>query len=339
MPPLLSRLAWREGAAVGLLLVWVAWAWAAGQLADRPLSLTSPYIVAPLALAGAVSLGRFVRTSVRPDVVVTGLVIATAVLLLGVLTTEGPAKGPIGYANANAALAVQLIGLCGLVMLRASRSRRLVLWVTIAGAVAVVAANASKAALAVAVPMVAVVALMSWRPARRVGWVLVAAALTMTAAAVGVVYLAAREDWPTPVVLALDPARQALWSDALSLWAAHPVTGAGPGAFAEKSGLGGDADTASAHSSILQVGAETGAVGVVLFAVVILAGLLWAARGDGPDAVVAAVAWTALVVHSFTDHLLEFVPVVLAAGIMIGWAAATRSEQLDVSEGQRPATG
>ena len=338
MAPLRSRPTRWEAAAVGLLIVWVTWVWVAGLLAGRPLSLGSPYVVAPVALVAGVALGRTVAGRRRPGVAAAGLVIVTAVLLLAVLSTEGPAKRPIGYANANAALAVQLIGLCGLAMLGAHRPRRLVLWATTAGALAVVAANASKAALAVAVPLVAVVALMSWRPARRARWVIVASALAMATVAVGVVRLAAREQWPPAVVTALDPARQALWSDALSLWAAHPVPGAGPGAFAEYSRLGGDTDTASAHSSILQVGAETGAVGVVLFAVVILAGLLWAARGDAPDARVAAVAWTALVVHSFTDHLLEFVPVVLAAGITIGWAAATRSEELDVTKGEGPGT-
>ena len=339
MPSLRSRLAWQEGAALGLLLVWFAWVWLAGQLADRPLSLTSPYVLSPLALFLGLPLGRLVATRLRADVVVAGLAVATAALLIGVLWTEGPAKRPTGYANANAALAVQLIGLCGVAMLGAGRSRRLVLWATTAGALGVVAANASKAAFAVAVPLVAVIALTSWRPARRAALVLATAALAMTSAGVGVVRLAARDHWPPAVTAALDPARQALWSDALSLWSANPVTGAGPGAFAEYSRLGGDADTASAHSAILQVGAETGSVGVGLFALFLLAGLLWVARGAASAAVVGAVAWTALVVHSFTDHLLEFVPVLLAAGIMIGWAAATRSEQLDVPEGQRPGTG
>ncbi len=139
-----------------------------------------------------------------------------------------------------------------------------------------------------------------------------------------------------PVVTALDPARQVLWSDALSLWSAHPLTGGGPGAFVEYSRLGGDTDTASAHSSILQVGAETGSIGVVLFALFLVAGLLWATRGAAPDAVVGVVAWIALVVHSFTDHLLEFAPIVIAAGLAVGWAGATRSEELDVSEGEPP---
>ena len=83
-------------------------------------------------------------------------------LLLGVISTDGPAKRPTGYANANAAPGRQVLGLCGLAMLRADRPRRIVLWVTtVAAVVAVIAANASKAAFVVAVPLVAVVALMS----------------------------------------------------------------------------------------------------------------------------------------------------------------------------------
>jgi O-antigen ligase len=124
------------------------------------------------------------------------------------------------------------------------------------------------------------------------------------------------------------------------LWADHPIIGAGPGAFQEFTPLGRDTDTASAHSSVLQVGAETGWVGVALFALLALAGLLWAGRGVPAYAVVASAAWTALLVHSFVDHLLDFPAIVLTAGVVIGWAGASRgSEELDVPHGQRPRRG
>jgi hypothetical protein len=58
-----------------------------------------------------------VATRLRTDVVVAGLVVVTTVLFLGVIWTDGPAKRPTAYANANAAVAVQVIGLAGLAML------------------------------------------------------------------------------------------------------------------------------------------------------------------------------------------------------------------------------
>jgi hypothetical protein len=324
---LLDAVGWPERAALALLALWVTWSCVAAMLADRTPSFTSPYVLSPLVLTVGVVLGRLVATRVDLDVVVAGLVVVTTVVFLGVIWTDGPAKRPTAYANANAALAVQVIGLAGLAMLRADRARRVVLWLTTAGAVAVIAANSSKAAFVVSLPLLVVIALMSWRPARRAWWAALTGAVSIVGVAVAVVRLAGLEQWPPEVTRALDPARQSLWSDALSLWAAHPVTGDGPGSLAEYSTLGTDPDTASAHSSILQVGSETGWVGVTLLALIVLCGLLWAARGRAPFAVVATAAWTALLVHSLTDHLLEFSPVVLAAGMAVGWAGASRSDE------------
>ena len=322
MRRLLDAVGRPERAALALLAVWVAWSWVAALLAGRTPSVTSPYVLSPVVLVVGVLLGHLVATRVRPDVVVAGLVIATTIFLLGVIWTDGPAKRPTAYANANAAVAVQVIGLAGLVLLGSDRVRRVVLWLTVAGAVAVIAANASKAAFVVAVPLLAVIALMVWRPAGRARWAVLVGSVSIVAVAVGVVQLAAREQWPPWVLKALDPARQSLWSDALSLWATRPITGGGPGSLAEYSALGSDPDTASAHSSLLQIGAETGMVGVALFGSLVLGGLLWAARGRAPCAVVGVAAWTALLVHSLTDHLLEYAPVVLAAAFTLGWAVA-----------------
>ena len=324
MRGLLDRVGRPERAALALLAIWMLWSWVSALLAGRMPSLTSPYVLSPVVLAVGVLLGGLVATRLRVEVAVAWLVVVTTILFLGVIWTDGPAKRPTGYANANAALAVQLIALCGLAMLGSDRTRRVVLWLTTAGAVAVIAANASKAAFVVAIPLLGAVALMAWHPVRRARWAVPIAALSVLGTAVGVVRLAGVTAWPPDVLRALDPARQSLWSDALSWWKEHPVTGGGPGSLAGYSALGGDPDTASAHSSVLQVGAETGWVGVALFALVVLAGLLWAARGPAPYAVIGSAAWAALLVHSLTDHLLEFGPVVLAAGLTIGWAGAAR---------------
>ena len=339
MRRLLARLGRPERAALALLALWVAWSSVAAVLAGRMPSLTSPYVLSPVVLVAGVAIGRLVATRLRTDVVVVGLAVVTTVLFLGVIWTDGPAKRPTAYANANAAVAVQVIGLAGLAMLGSDRVRRVVLWLTVAGAVAVIYANASRAAFLVAVPLLGAIALMAWRPSRRGGWAVMPAAMTLLAGAVGVVHLAGREQWPPALVKALSASRQSLWNDAMSLWSAHPVSGGGPGSLAEYSTLGGDPDTAAAHSSVLQVGAETGWVGVALFALLVLTGLLWVARGPAPYAVVGAAALTALLVHSFVDHLLEYAPVAVAAGVAVGWAGAKRSGEPDAPESERPVPG
>jgi O-antigen ligase len=318
-----------------LLALWVVWAATTAQLHGRALSPRSPYVVSPLVVAAGVALGRLVARSAKPRLVDTMLLALTAVLLVGVVTTDGPAKEPLGYANANAALAVQVVSLCGLAMVGAQTARRALLSMVALGAVAVVVLNTSRAGFIVTVPVACAIGLALWRPGRPRLWVLAAAA-TLLAGALGVIVLAARADWPAWAVRGFDTARQMLWHDALSLWRQHPVVGGGPGSFQTTSPLAADVDTAAAHSSILQVGAETGAVGVVLLALLLATGLRYAARGAVPYTVIAVAAWTALGLHSFVDHLVEYVPVVLAAGLVLGWASATRSEQLDVRERESP---
>ena len=305
----------------------------------RILPPNSPYVVAPLALGTGVVLGQVIARQAENQAMAFVLLGVTTYLLVAVLWTSGPAKGPLAYANANAALAVQLIGLCGLAMTRTAGRVRAIAALSLTVALAAVGANSSKAGLAVAVPMAFVVALVVWRPVRRrltVFVALVGAGATIVAAAVAVATLAQRPVWPSRTLQALDPARQTLWRDALTLWQAHPVIGAGPGTYERVSTLGGDPDTAAAHSSVLQVGAETGWVGVTLLALIVGGGLLWACRATPSAAVIGAATWTALVVHSLADHLLDFPAVVLAAGVVLGWARATSSEQLDVAEGEKP---
>ena len=112
-----------------------------------------------------------------------------------------------------------------------------------------------------------------------------------------VFWLASRASWP-PMVAApggLSEVRRKLWADALALWAAHPVVGAGPGAFREYSQTAAsDPTLAMVHSSVLQVGSELGAVGVVLFAGLLVVGMVLAARSGGAAAVIGVTAWTCL---------------------------------------------
>ncbi len=339
MRRLLDAVGWPERAALALLMAWVAWSGVSAILSDRMPSLSSPYVVAPVALAvGVAAGGPLARHGASPRLH-WWLLAASAVLVGGVLLTAEPGKEPLGYANANAALAVQVVTLCGLALL-ASPPR---LWLLPAAALvlALVAIflNQSRTGIAVVLPLVLAVALMLWRPAVHRWWAVAVGAATLVAGAAGILTLAGRAQWPPWAERAFDPVRRQLWDDAKTLWLAHPLTGGGPGSFREATALSVDADTSSAHSSILQVGSETGWVGVAFLCLTTVAGLLWASRGTARYAVVAAAGWTALLLHSLIDHLLEFPPVVIAAGLVLGWAAATAapgSEQLDVAEGERP---
>ena len=337
---MLSRLGGGERFGLAVLVSWVGWAETRSALAGQALSPLSPYVVAPLSVAAGVALGTILAPHARRRGVALALLGATLYLLVAVLATGGPAKGPTGYANANAALAVQLIGLSGLALLAAPRGRRWPLVLAAIVGVGVAWANASVAALALGGPLLALVLAMSWKPAQRHTAKVVAIGVSAAAIAVSATAVAAfatRPSWPPSVLRFLDEARRIMWADAVRLWREHAAFGAGPGAFERVSTLGHDPDTASAHSAVLQVGAETGWVGVALLLSIALTGVWWAARGRPAAAVVGVATWTALVVHSMTDHLVDFPVVALAGGIVIGWSGASaRSEQLDVPEGERP---
>ncbi|GAA6524415.1 O-antigen ligase family protein [Intrasporangium sp. DVR] len=337
---MLGRLGGRELFGLAVLVVWVGWAGIRSALAGQALSPLSPYVAAPLSLAVGVALGALLAPYSWRRGVTLALLGATLYLLVAVLATGGPAKSPTGYANANAALAVQLIGLSGLALLAAPRGRRWPLVVAAISSLGVTVANASVGAIALGGPLLALVLTMRWKPAQRHTGKVVATGLSTAAMAVSataVMALATQPSWPRLVLRLLDEARHTMWGDAVRLWREHAAFGAGPGAFERISTLGHDPDTASAHSVVLQVGAETGWVGVALLLAIGLTGSWWASQGRPASAVVGVATWTALVVHSMTDHLVDFPLVVLAGGIVLGWSGASgRSEQLDVSEGQPP---
>lgn len=151
-------------------------------------------------------------------------------------------------------------------------------------------------------------------------------------AAIAVLSLGLRDSWPSWLSAgdSLSSTRHTLWSDALKLWSLNPVIGAGPGTFTESSELASSTpQLAAAHSSVLQVGAELGVIGVMLLAAIFIAGLLFATRGPGPHGLIAGAPWTFLAVHSSIDHLEDFPVVALTAGIVLGWAGTASHVQDD----------
>lgn len=343
MRPVRSPVGWPEFGALTLLALWALWSLVSTIRSDWGWAAALPYLLCPFVLVvGATAGAALSRVADAPGLRL-GLVVAAVAMVLGVLLVREPGKGPLGYPNANAALAVQLVGLTGLALLSTPRGRRRPLVAALVLSVAAVGLNRSAAGVAVVVPVAVVVALVVCLRPTRVWWsvlAVVVGAASAVAAAVVIARAAMEPVFPDWAVRAFDPVREQLWHDAVALWAVDPRVGSGPGSFSDATALSVDADTMAAHSSVLQVGAETGWIGVAFLGLAGLVGLLWAARGRPAAAVIGTTAWTALLVHSTADHLIEFGWVVLLAGAVIGWAGATRrSEELDVAERESPFAG
>ncbi len=89
-----------------------------------------------------------------------------------------------------------------------------------------------------------------------------------------------------------------------------PLRGVGAGRFAEVSPTAADPDLQWAHSAALQIGAELGVVGLVLFVGILVAALLMLGR----DSMVLA----ALPLPTSVDYVLQFPWVLVAYGVALG---------------------
>lgn len=332
--------------AVVPLVLWEVWTVVATFRSDWGWASAAPYLLCPLVLVMGVLAGGWLQRRADSPALPVALLVVGIALVLGVILVVEPGKAPTGYPNANAALAVQTLALCGLALLAMPARRRGLVVLSAALAVGAVALNRSAAGAAVVGPL-AVVVLFAVTVRPRSRWwaalgVLTSLGVTIAAARVIIEY-ARGNALPQWAVGPVDPVREQLWHDAFALWQRQPLSGSGPGSFADATSLSSDPDTMAAHSSVLQIGAETGWIGVALAGLIALTCLLWAGRGGGAESLIAAGAVTALVVHSYVDHLLEFEAVVVVAGLVVGWAgssgnAASRegSEQFDVTQRERP---
>lgn len=312
---------------VGAVVLWTTWLIVATVLSGQSLTWTSPYLAPPIWLLAAVALGRVLGHWGQHWLMAALAAVAGVVVLLVPL-----------YANAQAAVGVQLVAFASLILLAEAPQPRpgrgFALGPTLASLVMVLGlllALRSQAALVLFV-VVGVVALLAvrFRFAPRLGATIGVAGVVLAWAVVAVLWLGRMKEWPAWLTNAggLSQARHTLWQDALTLWRDHPVTGGGPGSFTASSELASsNPDLAAVHSSVLQVGAELGLVGVLLFALIVIGGLAVAAAGSRRAALITVTAWAALGVHSVIDHLFEFPVVMVAAGLVLGWAGSTRREQ------------
>ena len=270
-----------------------------------------------------------------PTVVVGAGAVAWLGLVTGVLDGASPV-GLGGYPNARAAIGVQL-AIAAMMLVVVSRNP----WrqaVGVAAAIAFAAIPVLNGSWAGVLTLALVpVAVLASGSARSTRWVVVACAALVGVVLAGTVALGLsypRVD-PGGTVAAIEDEtlsqrRLALWHDALVIIGNDPVTGVGPGRFQLASPTAvSDADARWAHHEFLQLGAEAGALGLVLL--VLSFGWAFAEVGTvaepGQPAALAAVALAALGAHASVDYVLHFAPVPLVAAAVVGTAVGLRRRQ------------
>ena len=281
--------------------------------------------------AGGYLAGRLMNR--RPWMSAATATVVTATIVVAVIVnpdalTRDPQAGPLGYANANAALYVQAAALSGVAGASASRIPvRLTFALLTLGLCVLpfVVGSVAGAVTAAVVGLATLAAIVRPSPhltrvALAVGAAALVASVAVTAAA------GARHEnamaGSDPLARALGDRRLALWSDALELAAKSPVTGVGPGGFSTSSATArADPDTREAHSLVLSQAAETGLPG----AAAVLALGLWAllrmgrsAAGYAPGAMVAVAGWTGLGLHASVDYVAHYPWVVGLAALVAG---------------------
>lgn len=314
---------------IGALGAWIAWAVAVPLLTGHPLADAGRYVAVSCVLGVSVLAGRVFGARVdlwdrRPIWPWSAMLF---VLGLGVLAW------PL-YANAQAAVGVQLVALCGLMSVVRARQLRsrgpssatataLTILVGVLGLVLALRAQAAQIVVCALLVAVLIALIAPVVLPRRVSVLL--GASSIGGAIVTVLLLTSADVWPERLGASegLSTTRHLLWRDAVELWRAHPILGGGPGEFLLSSPTAqSQPHLYAAHSSVLQVGAELGTPGVLLFLVLLFLGILLAARADRARALIGVAGWSALAVHSVIDHLYEYPVVVVLAGAVIGWAGA-----------------
>lgn len=321
----------------GLVLVATLTAWI---LATASLSGRSPWpmLLTLLLCTAAFAVGR-IGTALLARWVVPAAVVALA-LIVFLRSPEGnlsilSARGFLGYTNARAAFFVQAAFAVVLIVAaaRSWKTAPLVLPAAAAGALFVVVPIASRS-LGGFLSSLFLIPAVFVAVVRRGERAVMAGAIVILMAAVASSFLLAREfsDGFGSVrehrlADALDYGRAVAWWEAYEMLRDHPSFGVGPGGFRDLSRQAQlRPDLGRAHHEFLEVGAETGVVGLVL----LLALLGWAfrrlARPLTVPSTVAALALASLATHACADYLFHFplLPAITSALVGSGTSAKRR---------------
>jgi O-antigen ligase len=323
------------GLTVALLLI--AWTFLVAHLTG---GLAGPVAGLLLGCVLAYGVGR-ISGSVAPSLVPISVVVSASALALlshGDVMSPNPLGGPFGYVNAKAAFFVQATFAA---LMLASVSK-------LAGARAVGFAAAAAFALvpivshswtaAVQVLTLPILTLVIFRAKGARLAIVGCAALFILALLVtttlGVSYRNSERSGLTGLLVrnTVSERRLELWSDAIHLMMSHPTTGVGPGRFQAVSRVArSDPDARWAHNELLQMGAETGVVGLLLT----LTLLLWLfvriwteANASSWLAALGAGALAAIGIHACVDYVFHFPSVAIVAAALVGSATGTSRRHL-----------
>lgn len=281
--------------------------------------------------AGVFVAARLATRWQRPIVPVAVAAVVASLLVLGSVIPDVAALGPpLGYANANAALYVQVA--IAMLMTAAAfpvgPATAVAVPLAAAFVLAAVVSGSVTAVVVVGVVLGLSVAIAARRPVLVVG----GGALAVLALVTGTAFVAvARVTGASPGIVSgaadvVDERRVALWADAAVIAHEHPLDGAGPGRFQDLSPTSrSDADARWAHSDFLQQAAEGGVVAMALLLAAFGWGFarLWAAGAEDPFTALGAVALASLGLHAGVDYVLHF-PLLALVGVALVGAATTR---------------
>ncbi|MFN2540328.1 MAG: O-antigen ligase family protein, partial [Mycobacteriales bacterium] len=333
----LGRPTRRQTDAVGLLLLVLSLSWSELSAAHRPGSHPSNQTALLLGGVACLLAGRMLASlSLLVTPVVIGVLAGSAVLLGHDALQSDPLAGPLGYGNADGALAAQsCAALCLAAVTARVRAVRAGLLAAAGGMLAVTALTGSKSATALAALCITVTVTALLRPlSARNGRRLAAAAAALLGLAVTVtVVLGATYDGTDDsstearaVEATLTSRRPAFWHEALEQARQHPLLGVGPDLFQRVSpmALADPLDDRWAHSGYLQQAAETGVPGGVLAVALGMWGFVMLSRSPRSGSVIAvgAAGLASLTIQAAQDYTLHFAAVPLVAAALLGVATA-----------------
>ena len=315
----------------GLFAALIGWTLLVGQITERdPL----PMAVLVAVTGGTAFLARHLTR--YSNVVVPKLLLGT---LVGAVIVSWPAGihphfGLTGYANANGALYVIGVGAAGLIMLRTSPSWRRYAaagaGLFLAALPAIFGSDAASGAGLVVLATIGFLLIRRGDPPRALIPISAAVAVLVLVGTVvaGLVYSGDGEGdggWR------LTERRLVLWSESAQMLIDNPVTGVGPGAFGDLSPTAlRDRDARWAHHAPLQVGAETGVIGLTLLLGVLVWAFVWLYRGSARrGSALATVVLALSLAHASIDFVWHHPAVTVALAAVIGAGATAGAPSPD----------
>lgn len=296
------------GGALAVVLATWAMVSAIGKSDARPFAFVAGVLVGVGAFCAGRALMRW--RAAAPCLAVALVALLGAIVGRGHVTEAGGL--PLRYANANAALfALGALAIAAAVAGAITIASRPVVMVTALIFVGLTVATRSVAGV-LTLAVGALIALAG----RWLAGPLAVAVVVLIMGVTSAFAVATPHEGHDDVAV-----RTQLWHEAVRLMHTEPVRGIGPGRFSVLNTVSRDADLRWAHNDYLQVGAELGAIGLVLVVLLLFWAaleLLLAARLHQPLAPWAAGALAASAVHAGVDYVFHFAVVIALTALMVG---------------------